>query len=239
MPKSPPPSDGPSEPCFLPALPPDAVARLAQLTRDYSRLSHGQAGFSGVLGGVFLLAVALVELAGHGWRFTWVGALAPLPLSATLAVALLPFLWFGARQALRCWTTARFGLVEPTPTPPSPAQALKERIRVTVGRVVLPALILLGLLPIWAGSMSAPWLRTLLLLTLAIALPWCFILLKSRLERLVALLLFFGAALLLASIQMAAGDTLLAYPVIGAVAIGMGCRDHVAFRRVKRELGHR
>lgn len=228
----------PSEPSLQPALSPDTVARLAQLTRDYARLSAGQAGLSGVLGGAFLLAVALMEVAGHEWRFTWLGALSPLPLPAALTVALLPFLWLGARQALRCWTTAHFGLVEPTPTPPNPPQVFRERIRVAVGRLVFPGLVVLGLVPIWANSMSAPWLRTMLLLTLATTLSWCFTPLKSRLERLVALLLFFGAAMVLAGIQMATGDTLLAYPVIGAVALGLGCRDHLAFRRIKRELGH-
>lgn len=93
------------------ALAPDAVALLARLTRNYARLSQGQAGLSSLLGGGFLLLVALVELAGHNWHFTWIGAMSPLPLPAAIAMALLPFLWLGARKGLHHWTTERFGLV--------------------------------------------------------------------------------------------------------------------------------
>jgi len=227
-------SDLPAPPP-LPALSPEVVARLARLTRDYAELSMGRAGLSSLLGGVFLLLVALVEVAGHNWHFTWLGALSPLPLPAALGAALLPFLWLGARKRLHHWATERFGLVEALEDPAS-APSRRERLRATVGRFILPGLMLLGLFPILAAPMSHRFVRASLVVALALVLHLTFPRVKGRMERFVAILLFFGPALLLSGIQMAAGDTLLAYPLAGSVAIALGCRDHLAFRRVKREL---
>lgn len=228
----------PIDPSLIPspALEPNAIDRLARLTRDYARLSEGQAGLSSVLGGAFLLLVALVEVAGHGWRFTWIGALAPLPSGVALTLAILPFLWLGARAGLRRWTSRRFGLVEPVPSPLNPSQLRAARIRTLVGRWVLPGVLLGGLIPVWMGPLPVPLLRSLLLVALAATLPWVFPGLKGRLERFVAILLFIGAALLLSGIQMAVGDTLLAYPLAGTAALAVGIRDHRAFLRVRREL---
>ena len=60
--------------------------------------------------------------------------------------------------------------------------------------------------------------------------------LGGRLERFSAILLLLAPGLLLSGIQMAAGDTLLAYPLGGTCALVLGLRDHLAFRRVRREL---
>jgi len=220
----------------LPALTPDSVAQLTRLTRDYARLSQGQAGLSILLGGVVLLLVALVEMAGHGWHFTWIGALSPLPLSVALAVTLLPFLWLGARRALSHWATKRFGLVEPEQAPLSPAKARKARLQAVMGRFVIPGLMLLGLVPIFLEPLPARYLRADLLIALVLVLHLTFPRLKGRADRIVALLLFMAPAFLLSGIQMAAGDTLLAYPLIGTIAVVMGLREHLAFRRVSQEL---
>ncbi len=228
----------PTDPALtsVPALESNAIDRLARLTRDYARLSEGQAGLSSVLGGAFLMLVALAEVVGHGWRFTWIGALAPLPPWVALTVAFLPFLWLGARAGLRRWATQRFGLVEPVSSPLSPSQLRTARIRTLVGRWVFPGVMLGGLIPVWTGSLPIPVLRSLLLVALAATMRWVFADLKGRLERFVAILLFLGATLLLSGIQMAAGDTLLAYPLVGAVALMAGIRNHLAFLRVRHEL---
>ena len=220
--------DLPASPHAAADLAPDVVARLARLTRDYATLSQGQAGWSGLLGGGFLLLAAGVELGGHGWRFSWLGAWSPMPLGAGLAVASLPLLWLGARRWLHVWATERFGRVEMEPQAPERRQA--------VGRYLLPGLMLLGLVPILARPMPAWFLRAPALVALLLGLHLAWPRMKGRMERLVAILLFVAPCFLLAGIQMAAGDTLLAYPVVGLVAIARGLRDHAAYRKVKREL---
>jgi len=219
----------------LPALEPDDVARLARLTRGYAHLSSSQAGLSSLLGGAFLLLVALLEGAGHHWHFTWIGALSPLPLPVVLGATLLPFLWLGARQGLRRWATERFGLVEELENPSS-AASRKESLRRVVGRFVLPGMMLLGVVLILAEPLSARFVRVGLVIGLALGMHFTFPRMRGRMERFVAILLFIGPALLLSGIQMAVGDTLLSYPLVGIVAVGLGFRDHLAFRHVKREL---
>src|ERR1035438_9886079 len=147
----------------LPALAPESVAALARLTRDYARLSEGQAGFSSLLGGAFLLLMALVEVIGHGWRFTWLVARSPLPLLAASGVALLAFAWLAARIGMRRWVTHRFGLVEPALEPFTPAQVRSEQFRILMGRYVIPGGLLLGLIPILTGLLSARFIRAGLL----------------------------------------------------------------------------
>ena len=217
------------------ALAPDTVTHLARLTRDYARLSESQAGLSHLLGGAFLWMVALMEVTGHRWHFTWIGALSPLPLVAAIGAAALPFLWLVARQGLHIWATARFGLVESLEMPIT-ATSRKERIRAFAGRFVLPGMILLGLAPILDEPLSVPFVRASLVVILALTLHFIFPRMKRRMDRLMTVLLFVGPALLLSGIQMAAGDTLLAYPLIGSAAIVLGIRDHFAFRKVKHEL---
>ncbi len=219
----------------LPALSPDSVARLARLTREYARLSQGQAGLSSLLGGAFLLLVALVEMGGHGWHFTWIGALAPLPLPVVLGTTLLPFLWLGARRGLRRWATERFGLVEELENPSS-AASRKESLRRALGRFILPGMMLLGVVLILAEPLSARFVRAGLVILLALGMHFTFPRLRGRMERFVAILLFFGSAFLLSGIQMAVGDTLASFPLVGTAAMYLGFRDHLAFRRVKREL---
>lgn len=220
----------------LPALTLESVAQLARLTRDYARLSEGQAGFSSLLGGAFLLLMALVEAIGHGLHFTWLGARSPLPLLAAFGAALLAFAWLSARIGMRRWATHRFGLVEPALEPASPALVRRERFRLLMGRYVIPGSMLLGLIPILNGPLSSRLIRAGLLIALALVFHIAFPYLKGRLERGMAVLLFIAPTLLVAGIQMGAGDTFLAYPLIGLSAMVIGLRDHLAFRRVRWEL---
>lgn len=216
-------------------LPSGHLERLRSLTRAYARLSRRGAGLGKVLAGAFLLAVAAVEVLGHGGRFTWLGAFAPLPAGPALATAPLPFLWLLAREGLgRCWE-ARYGAVSAAPEAPGRRQRMGRALM----RFLLPALMLLGLIPLLAGELPLGWVRGAAVLVLALGLSVLGPRLRDpgRLERMACVLLFLGPALLLCGIQMAAGDTLLAFPVLGLAAIGTGLGEHVAFLRLRRELG--
>jgi hypothetical protein len=224
----------PPSPDPLPALDPSAADGLARLTRDYARLAEGMGGASSLLGGAFLLLVAAAEFAGHDWRLAWLGALArPLPLPSALGVTLLPFIWLAARVLLRRWATARYGLVEPVH---APIGRIRSRIQAFVGRILIPGILLLGLVPTLGVPMSHRLLRASILVFLAAAWPFVFRTLRTRLERATAVLLFLAPMFCLAGIRMAATDSLLAYPAFGIVQLARGLRDQGAFRRVRREL---
>lgn len=209
---------------------PDTLRHLQAVTRDYARLTREGAGLGQVLGGAFLLAIAALEAFGHGFRFTLAGALSPLPLGPAAVACALPFLWLAAREALTRFWYRRHGVVE-TAAPASPR-------RLRWARLVLPALMLLGLAPGLAGMLPGrgPRAALLVLLALGLAAAWPRFLRQGRLERFVAVLLFVGPALLVSGIQMAALDTLAAFPLAGAAAVVLGLRDHLAYRRLAREL---
>ena len=216
-------SNSPDNPVqtILPALAPELVAQLARLTRDYAWLSEGQAGFSSLLGGAFLLLMALVEAFGHGWRFTWLGARSPLPLLAAVGIALLAFAWLAARIGIRRWATHRFGLVEPALEPSSHGSARRERFRILMGRYGIPGGMLLGLIPILDGPLSSRFIRADLLIALALAFHIAFPYPKGRLERAVGVLLFLAPSFLL----IRHSDVGWRHPT-GLSAHRRGCRSH-------------
>ena len=76
----------------------------------------------------------------------------------------------------------------------------------------------------------------MLALAAGLAAAWPRLLHRGRLERLLGLLLFFGPALLVSGLQMAALDALVAFPLAGAATVVLGLREHLAYRRVAREL---
>jgi hypothetical protein len=215
-------------------LPSDHLDRLQTLTRDYARLSRRGAGLGKVLAGAFLLLLAGIEFFGHGGRLTFLGAFAPLPAAAVMATFPLPFLWLGAREALGRWWERRYGAVAVAAEPSGRRQWVARRV---VG-ILLPALMLVGLVPLLAGHLPLGRVRAAGVVALAMALAVLGLRLKGlgRLERMACVLLFAGPALLLCGIQMAAGDTLLAFPVVGLAAVGIGLREHAAFLRLRREL---
>jgi hypothetical protein len=216
-------------------LQPEQLARLQELTREYARLTRRGAGLGKVLGGGFLLLLAGIEIFGHGARPSFWVVLAPLPLGPVLATAALPFLWLGAREALGRWWERRFGAVEAAAEPPGP----RDRLRRVAGGVLFPVLMLLGLVPLLARPSPQGWLRAALVLALALALAaiWGRLRGMGRVERMTCILLFFGPSLLLSGLRMPAGDTLLAFPLVGLAAIVSGLREHAAFLRLGRELG--
>ena len=151
-------------------------------------------------------------------------------------MTLLAFAWLAARIWMRHWASNRYGLVEPAIEPPSMDLVRKERFRMLMGQFVIPGGMMLGLIPILCGPLSSRFIRVGLLFALALALHFAFPHLKGRLERGMAVLLFIAPTLLVSGIQMSAGDTMLAFPMIGATAMALGLRDHLAFQKVKREL---
>lgn len=217
-----------------PALDPTALARLERLTRDYARLSTDQAGLAGVLGGCLLLLAGGISAAAHGWRLSWAGAFTSTSVGTGLVLAGLPCLWLGARAGLGRWVTARFGIV--APLRPSEPLTRKDRMRAVVGRFVFPVLMLAGAGLAATFRLPGLGLRLPVVVTLALGLHVLFPRLSGKLERMTAILLCLAPTLALSGIQMAAGDSLLAYPLIGCVSLGLGLRDHLAFRRVGREL---
>lgn len=215
------------------SLPLDHLLRLQALTRDYARLTQTGAGLGKVLGGVFLLALVAVELAGHP-MLVLLGAFAPLPAGTAVAMALLPFLWLGAREVLGRWWYQRHGVVVESAGAPLGG-------RLAAARVLLPCLILLGLVPVLRQTLPLKGLRAALVVALAAGLAWAWprIMHRGRLERVLGILLFLGPALLGSGVQLAAGDALFAFPLVGAVAVVLGVREHLAFRRLERELAER
>jgi hypothetical protein len=105
-------------------------------------------------------------------------------------------------------------------------------------RLVLPAFMLLGLVPILTAGL--PWMgvraAVVVGMAMGVGLAWPLFMGRSKLERMMGFCLFLGPALLISGIQMAAGDTLLAFPLIGASAMVAGVKEHMAFRRLEREL---
>jgi ABC-type Co2+ transport system permease subunit len=98
---------------------------------------------------------------------------------------------------------------------------------------------LLGLVPLLAEHHPFGWLRAALVLALAMTLAaiWRRLRGLGKVERMTCLLLFAGPSLLLSGLRMPAGDTLLAFPLVGLAAILIGLREHAAFLRLGRELG--
>ena len=217
-----------------PPFPPDHLQRLQSLTRDYARLSQNGAGLGKVLGGWFVCLLVGVDLVGHWGHLTWVGAVAPLPGAAVLPLGLLPFLWLGARVGLARWWYQRHGAVAPVAAPLSRSRALRMRIL----RWVLPVFLLLGLVPIFTANLPWQGRRAAVVVALAagVILAWPRFMGPNRLERMMGVCLFIGAAILVSGIQMAVEDTLLAFPLIGLAAIVMGLREHLAFLRLERDL---
>jgi MFS family permease len=215
-----------------PALDPQHLAKLQHLTREYSRFNRASAGLGSVLGGVFAFLILAAELAGHGWRITLIGAFAPLPFSRALPLAGLPFLWLGCVIALRAWWYQRHGIVE-AETLPDPRERFRRRALAVVAPVVSTAV----LLTIFLNGGPMKFLRAGLFLLLQGAFLFSVLkVLEGRLERVLGALLFIAPALILAGIQMAALDSLAALPIVGALAVLFGLREHLAFRRVEREL---
>lgn len=215
-----------------PALTPQYLEDLQRLTQEYARYSRSGAGLGSALGGLFAYLILAVDLIGHGGRITFLGAYAPLPLKAVLALAFLPFLWLGALAALKAWWYQRHGAVEAPP-----AVDPRDRRRKIALAIAAPVLSTVLMLAIFHNAAPMQWLRAglcaVLMGALAILIPR---LLQGRMERMLGALLFLCPALLLAGIQMAAGDSLLALPVVGTLAIVLGVKEHLAYRRLEKRM---
>ena len=216
----------------MPALEPDQLQRLARLTRDYARYSNGCGGLATVLGGCFVLLFLLADVLGHRGSLPLWGAFAPLDLRALLPLAALPFLWLSARQGLRSWWYERHGRVQPMAPTGSPSK-LKPMIR----SAALLVWLFCALALLQMGHATQKPLRAVLLSGLLAAFLLALVRLGlTRLERVLGAFLFVVPAFLLAGVRLPAADLVLSLPVMGLAAIGFGLKEHLAFRRVDREL---
>jgi len=218
----------------LPALKPEQTLLLEKLTCDYARYAHRCAGLGSVLGGVFAFLILAVDLLGHHGRLTILGAYAPLPMTPVLLLTILPFLWLAARHGLRVWWYQRFGLVEEVPADSVEPQERRRRLALIV---VFPLVSAAALTTIYLNEVLLKPLRaTVFLLLIGAAIFALRSLLLGRLDRALGVLLFLCPALLVTGIQMAAMDSLAALPLVGTFAIVLGLKEHLAFRRLERQL---
>jgi hypothetical protein len=218
----------------LPALAPDQTHRLERLTREYARYARHAAGLGSVLGGCFAYLILAVDLLGHHGRISILGAYAPLPMKPVLLLTLLPFLWLAARYGLRIWWYQRFGLVEAVPDQAVNPGEWRRRLALMV---VFPLVATAALTTIYLSEVPSKPLRTAAFLLLMGATVFALrSLLHGRLERILGTLLFLCPALLVTGLQMAALDSLVALPLVGTFAIILGLKEHLAFRRLERQL---
>lgn len=218
----------------IPALGPEQALRLERLTREYARYARRSAGLGSVLGGIFAYLILAVDLLGHQGRLTIFGAYAPLPLKPVLLLTLLPFLWLGARAGLRIWWYQRYGLVEEAPAEQADPRERRRRIALIV---VFPMVLVAALTTIFMSEVALKPLRAVVFLLLMGATIFALkSLLHGRMERVLGVLLFLCPALLVTGIQMAALDSLVALPIVGTLAVGLGLKEHLAFRRLERQL---
>jgi len=227
------------------------LERLSALTRDYARLSHDQGGWAGICGGIFLLAVAAVEVWGQGWglswRTLWIGSFSPQPLRTGLVLLLLPLLWIALRALLLRHIQDRYGAVAPR-IESDDRRERELRVKNTIARVMLPLIMLGGIWMLTRHPLPAPasapvaapaldlGLRIVAILALASGLCVLLPRWEGRTERMVGILLFIAPVCVLAGFQMGADDTMLAFPIIGLISIGKGVRDYRQFRATLREL---
>jgi len=213
-------------------LDPKHLEQLQRLTREYARYARDCAGLGTALGGLFLLLVVAADLLGRGWRLTWIGAFAPLPLARALPLVALPFLWLTLRHLLRRAWYQRHGAVEPE----EPAVRLPKAKRVTLA-IVLPLVGAACLAALFSHPGPARGLRAGITVLLLAALPIAQRgLLHARLERMLGALLFVGPAIIVSGIQMAVEDSLLAMLAVGLAALVLGLREHLAYRHLERRL---
>ena len=217
----------------FPALKLEQTLLLEQLTRDYARYAHRCAGLGSALGGIFAFLILAVDLLGHH-GLSILGAYAPLPIRPVLLLTLLPFLWLAARHGLRVWWYQRFGLVEEAPSETVDPRERRRRLALIV---VFPLVSAAALTTIYLSKVPSKPLRAIVFLLLIGAVVFALrSLLHGRLERVLGVLLFLCPALLVTGIQMAAMDSLVALPLVGTFAIVLGLKEHLAFRRLERQL---
>jgi hypothetical protein len=211
-----------------PALDPAHLERLERLTRDYARHASGCGGLGTALGGLFVALLLVGDLAGHHFTLHLWGAFAPLGILGLLPLAALPFLWLGARWALRAWWYERHGRVLAGPARPR---------RAWVGILVAGAWWACAILLLEMGAARHKGARAALITLLMGAFLLALGRLRlGRLERVLSAFLFAVPAFLLAGVQLPAGDLLVSLPLMALAALVLGLREHAAFRRVERDL---
>lgn len=196
--------------------------RLARLTRGYARYSKSAGGLASVLGGGLALVAYVM------------GALAPPEgLWGRLALASAPFVWIGVKEALRRRYYQPLGRVEEPKTD-------YER-RWHPGLTLFTAAVSLAIVVVVAwesivrggGLPPAGMLGYLAIIALMPVLVWYFM--RTPVEFIVGVFLVCHAALMLGGNSYALWEQPQA-PIAAVVLVGLGIKQHLEFRRLRREL---
>lgn len=201
-----------------------ATQRLGELTRRYARYSVSAGGLASVLGGLLALVAYLL------------GAFAPPEnLLGRGALALTPFVWIAAKEALRRGYYQRLGRVVEARTP-------SER-RWHLGFTAFTALVsasIVGVmlwLRIFGGAAPFAWgtVGYLALVAVMPVLVWFFM--KTPLEFIVGVFLVCQAALMLVGRSYSLWQQPQA-PIAAVALMVVGMKQHLEFRRLRRDLAH-
>jgi hypothetical protein len=196
--------------------------RLADLTRRYARYSISAGGLASVLGGLLALVAYLL------------GAVAPPDgLLGRGALALTPFVWIAAKEALRRGYYQRLGRVVE-------ARTRSER-RWHLGFTAFTALVSASIVGVilWlrlfsdAGAFGWGIIGYLALVATMPVLVWYFM--KTPLEFIVGVFLVCQAALMLVGMSYSLWQQPQA-PIAAVALMVVGVRQHRDFRRLRREL---
>lgn len=200
---------------------PPSHERLARLTRRYARYSRSAGGLASVLGGGLALVAYVV------------GGLAPpegIPGRAALALA--PFVWIAAKEVLRRRLYQTLGRV-------GERWDRKDRrlhVGFTAFTTVVSAVVIIGVgWPTAAGGGAAPtatWGYVALVAAMPV-LVWFFM--RTPLEYVVGVFLVCQAALMLAGSHYELWEQPQA-PLAALALVVLGVRQHLEFRRLRREL---
>lgn len=195
----------------------ERLARLATLTRAYSRYSRSAGGLGTLLGGVFCL------LSYFG------GALLPITPLLRVVLALLPLVWIATKESLRLGLYQAQGGVREELDQSQQRWHIGLTAFLAIGSVLIVGCVLFYRhtpLP------SVAWIY----LAYVVALPvigWYF--LWSIPEFVVGGFLVCQAAIAAVGLTYPLGSQLQA-PLMAVLAILVGWREHRAFRTLRREL---
>lgn len=196
--------------------------RLGDLTRRYARYSTSAGGLASVLGGTLALIAYLL------------GAFAPpSDVLGRGALALTPFLWIAAKEAIQRAYYQRMGRVVE-------ARTRSER-RWHLGFTAFTALVSVSIvgvvlwLRVFGEAGELPWgmVGYLALVAVMPALVWFFM--KTPLEFIVGVFLVCQAALMLAGSSYELWQQPQA-PIAAVALVVVGVKQHRDFRRLRREL---
>lgn len=196
--------------------------RLAELTRRYARYSHSAGGLASVVGGCLALAAYVI------------GALAPPDgVAGRVALAAAPFAWIGAKEALQRLYYQPLGRVQERRTDSERRWHLGFTLFTAAVSVAIVGFIVFRLLSRGLPTGVASMLGYLAMVAVLPVLVWFFM--RTPLEFIVGTFLVCQAALMLGGTSYGLGEQPQA-PLAAVVLVGLGVKQHLDFRRLRREL---